>query len=69
MQIIPSGVESLTSRVTGQTAGPRPTGVPASDTSLSIASHVNFDEWYDPSTFVLHDVSVPIQDVQIKLTK
>jgi hypothetical protein len=69
LQIIPSGVQSLTSRVESQAAGPRPTGVPASDASLSIASHVDFDEWYDPNSFVLHDVSVPIQDVQIKLTK
>jgi hypothetical protein len=69
LDIIPSGVASLPNHVISQAAGPRPAGVPNGDASLSIASRVNFDEWYDPTTYVLHDVSIPMQDVLIKLTK
>lgn len=70
LQIMPSEVAQVTSRVSGATAGPRPDSLPSGDISLSIGSgRVNFDEWYDPNTYVLHAVSVPIQDVLIKLTK
>jgi hypothetical protein len=69
LQIIPSEVESLTAHVSSQPAGSRPSDAPASAVDLSIGGGVNFDEWYDPNTFVLNDVSVPIQDLVIKLTK
>jgi hypothetical protein len=69
LQIVPSRVSSLVSHVNAQAVGPRPGIIAASDASLSIASQVNFDEWYNPNTYVLDCVSVPIQDVLIKLTK
>jgi hypothetical protein len=69
MQVVPSQVLTLTSRINATTAGPRPAGLPAQAVPLSVGSKVNFDEWYDPGTFVLEAVSVPIQDVLIKLTK
>jgi hypothetical protein len=69
LQIVPSEVAAFPTRVGGPSAGPRPDGVPANDVELTISSKVAFDEWYDPNTFVLHDVSVPIQNVLIKLTK
>lgn len=69
MQVVPSQVVTLTGRITSSTAGPRPASLPSQDIALSVGSKVNFDEWYDPSTFVLQAVSVPIQDVLIKLTK
>jgi hypothetical protein len=69
LEIIPSDVASLTNRVSSQATGPRPAGVPNTDASLSVASRSNFDEWYDPGTYLLHDVSFPTQDVLIKLTK
>lgn len=69
MQVVPSQVLAVTGRINGTTAGPRPSGLPAQDVPLSVGSKVNFDEWYDPGTFVLQAVSVPIQNVLIKLTK
>jgi hypothetical protein len=69
MQVVPSQVLTTTSRISPTTAGPRPANLPAQDVPLSVDSKVNFDEWYDPNTFVLQAVSVPIQDVIIKLTK
>lgn len=69
LQIVPSQVISLTSRVSSVTAGDRPADVPSGDVSLTIGGRVSFDEWYDPNTYILHAVSVPIQDVLIKLTK
>lgn len=69
MQVVPSQVLTLTSRINGTPAGPKPASIPAQDVSLAIGSKVNFDEWYDPNTFVLQAVSVPVQDVLIKLTK
>jgi hypothetical protein len=69
MQVIPSQVLVLTSRIGATTAGPKPAQVPAQDVALAVQSKVDFDEWYDPNTYVLQAVSVPIQDVLIKLTK
>ncbi len=67
-QILPSRVLQQTSRVDKNQGSP-PTGVPANDVSIGIAASVNFDEWYNPTTFVVHEVSVPSQNVLIKLTK
>jgi hypothetical protein len=69
LQVIPSLVQSMVTHVNSQAVGPRPQGTPQSDASLSIASRVNLDEWYDPNSLVLDTVSVPIQDVIIKRTK
>jgi len=69
LQVMPSEVAQLTGRVSGATAGPRPASLPSNDVSLSIGGRVSFDEWYDPNTYILHAVSVPIEDVLIQLTK
>ena len=67
-QIMPSRVLQQTARVDKNQGSP-PTGVPANDVSIGISASVNFDEWYNPTTFVVHEVSVPSQNVLIKLTK
>lgn len=69
LQVVPSDVAQLTGRVSQTTAGPRPADLPSGDVSLAIGGRISFDEWYDPNTYVLHAVSVPLQDVLIKLTK
>jgi hypothetical protein len=67
-QILPSRVLQQVSRVDKNQGSP-PSGVPANDVGIAIAASVNFDEWYDPVTFVVNEVSVPSQNVLIKLTK
>ena len=69
MQVIPSEVESMVTRVTPQALSPRPASTPANDASISVASKVDLDEWYDPGSLVLDTVAVPIQNVVIKRTK
>lgn len=67
--LIPSQMFVFTNKVDATAKPARPDGVPKGDVSLSISGPVNYDEWYDPTTFVLHAVSVPIQNVVIRLTK
>jgi hypothetical protein len=68
-EIVPRQVLQLTSRVEPHPGATRPNGVPSSDVVLSISGTVDFDEWYDPGSFVLHAMSVPSQQVLITLTK
>ncbi len=68
-QILPRRVIQLVCRVDQHAGAARPSGVPAGDALLSINGQVNFDEWYDPVTFVVHALSVPSQQVLITLTK
>lgn len=66
---IPSKMTIVSNRVITNAGSARPAGVPAADVSLSINGLADYDEWYDPGTFVVHAVSVPAQSVTIKLTK
>jgi hypothetical protein len=74
-QYIPSKVLQGAGHVDSTGHPVRPAGVPAGDVSLSIrftvplGPSVNLDEWYDPATFALHAVSVPDQNVLMKVTK
>lgn len=68
-QILPRQVLQFVAHVDQHPAAIRPSSVPAGDALLSITGQVNFDEWYDPSTFVLHALTVPSQQVLITLTK
>lgn len=68
-EIVPRQVLQIPGRVEAHPGISRPTGVPAGDALLSVSSSVDFDAWYDPSTFVLHAVSVPSQQILISLTK
>ena len=67
--IAPREVLQFVGRVDARAVASRPSGVPAGDVVLSVSAPVNFDEWYDPATFVLHTVSIPSQQVLITLTK
>jgi hypothetical protein len=50
-------------------AVPRPAGVPAGDVAVSVVSPTAFSIWYDPKTFVMHELDVPLQNVTEKFTK
>lgn len=67
--LVPSRVLQFVGRIDSSQGASRPSGVPATDLPLSVTAAVNFDEWYDPTTFVLHAVSVPSQNYLIKLVK
>jgi hypothetical protein len=68
-QIMPAEVLEFPARTDPIPAGPRPTGVPAADVSLTVQSGVTFDIWYDPVTYIVHAVSVPTQNLLISLAK
>ncbi len=69
-QIVPSLVLQWNARVYDNATSPKPTNVPSSDQSLSVSNgNIDFDEWYDPSTFMPHAVSLPSLNVTIVLTK
>lgn len=50
-------------------AVPRPAGVPPGDVAVSVVSPSAFSIWYDPSTFVMHELDVPLQNVTEKFIK
>src|SRR5271166_6259001 len=47
----------------------KPSGVPAADVGVGIASPVSFTVWYDPRTGVVDEIDVPSQSLVIALTK
>ncbi len=53
----------------GSTQSARPSGVPATDRSLSFTcAQLQEIYWYDPATYLVHDIEVPAQNAQIQLT-
>jgi hypothetical protein len=48
---------------------PRPASVPAGDVAVSVVAPTAFSVWYDPQTFVMHELDVPLQNVTEKLVK
>jgi hypothetical protein len=50
-------------------AVPRPANVPPGDIAVSVVSPTAFSVWYDPHTFVMHELDVPLQNVVEKFTK
>jgi hypothetical protein len=48
---------------------PRPASVPAGDVAVSVVSPTAFSVWYDPQTFVMNELDVPLQNVTEKLVK
>jgi hypothetical protein len=48
---------------------PHPQSVPAGDVPLSSISPTAFTIWYDPKTFVMHELDVPLQNVIVTLVK
>jgi len=47
----------------------KPSGVPAPDTGVGVASPVAFSVWFDPKTGVVDEIDVPSQSLTILLTK
>lgn len=47
----------------------KPSGVPAADAGVGIASPVSFSVWFDPRTGIVDEVDVPSQSLVISLTK
>ncbi len=47
----------------------RPSTVPAGDTSISVITPTAFTVWYDPKTFVMDELDVPLESVTETLTK
>jgi hypothetical protein len=47
----------------------KPSGVPAADEGIGIASPVAFSVWFDPRTGVVDEIDVPSQSLVISLTK
>jgi hypothetical protein len=48
---------------------PRPANVPPGDVVVSVVSPTPFSVWYDPNTFVMHELDVPLQNVVEKFIK
>jgi hypothetical protein len=48
---------------------PRPAGVPSDDVAVSVVSPTAFSIWYNPKTFVMHELDVPLQNVTEKFIK
>ena len=59
-------------RVLPADQNPRPASVPATDASVSLSYETDHTirevYWYDPQTFVLHDLVVPGSKVDVRLT-
>jgi hypothetical protein len=47
----------------------KPTGLPAADVGVGIASPVAFSVWFDPRTGVVDEIDVPSQSLVIALTR
>ena len=48
---------------------PRPASVPSGDVAVSVVTPTAFSVWYDPQTFVMHELDVPLQNVVEKFVK
>jgi dienelactone hydrolase len=47
----------------------RPASVPATDVELALElAGIRFIYWYDPATYVVHDVAIPAQQAEYRLT-
>jgi hypothetical protein len=64
-----SGGKALIAKVVANPSPNRPTSVPASDANLSLEfDGMNEIFWYDPRTYVVHDVAIPAQQAEFRLT-
>jgi len=64
-----SGGKALVCNVVTDPLPSRPAFVPASDVELALeVGGIRFIYWYDPSTYVVHDVAIPAQQADYRLT-
>jgi uncharacterized protein len=55
--------------VTPEPAPDRPAALPARDTLLAVdVAGLQLDFWYDPQTYVVHDLAIPAQQAEFRLT-
>ncbi|HME82339.1 MAG TPA: hypothetical protein VKF82_09710 [Candidatus Eremiobacteraceae bacterium] len=47
----------------------KPSGLPAADVAVAIASPIAYSVWFDPNTGVVDEIDVPSQSLVISLTK
>lgn len=63
------GLEAIVVSLNRSIAVPRPAGVPSGDVAVSVVSPTAFSIWYDPKTFVMHELDVPLHNVTEKFIK
>jgi hypothetical protein len=64
-----SGGKALVCKVVTDPLPTRPSSVPASDVELPLeVAGVRFIYWYDPTTYVVHDMLIPSQQAEFRLT-
>lgn len=65
--VVPSELDAVINHIDSNMNPVRPAGIPAQDVSLSVSGgQMNYDEWYDPLTFVVH--AVTFQNGVVRLT-
>ncbi len=63
------GARPLVCKVVSDPLPSRPAGVPASDVELALElAGIRVISWYDPATYVVHDVAIPSQQAEFRLT-
>lgn len=68
LAVVPAG-PALVVKVAADAPASRPATVPAGDASLTVdAATVRFVYWYDPATYVVHDIAIPAQGADFRLT-
>jgi len=64
-----AGAQSLVCKAVSDPLPSRPAGVPATDVELALElASIRFIYWYDPSSYVVHDIAIPSQQAEIRLT-
>ena len=64
-----AGAQPLVCKVVTDPLPSRPAAVPASDIELALElAGIRVIYWYDPATYVVHDVAIPSQQAEFRLT-
>jgi hypothetical protein len=64
-----AGAKPLVCTVVTDPLPSRPASVPAADVELALeVGGIRFIYWYDPATYVVHDIAIPAQQAEIRLT-
>jgi uncharacterized protein len=64
-----AGAKPLVCKVVTDPLPSRPASVPATDVELALElAGIRFIYWYDPATYVVHEVAIPSQQAQYRLT-
>jgi alpha-beta hydrolase superfamily lysophospholipase len=68
LAVLAGGKPVVATLVAGATPS-RPPSVPAADASVTLDyAGLRITYWYDPATYVVHDVQIPLQDAEFRLT-